>query len=587
MHRIVSLTLALLFIIGLGLSPVSASAQPYGSGSEGELSGGSGYEPRASMNYTPSSYYSSSVYYSNLHELKLTGNQRLDLINVALTQVGYHEGNSISQLGGSNQTGTLNYTEYGYWYGHHVLGNNAGFFNEWCAMFVSWSARIAQIPKSIINNAAYAHAGTNPYYFNVTYYPRGYYTPKPGDLIFYDWAGNGRSWDHVGIVVFIWNGRVHTVEGNASEMVLMRDVSLNDSEIQGYGAPKYTSAAASAVNVESYSVPTRALQQGYTGNDVRWLQAALLRLGYPCPIDGSFGENTLRQLKKFQLAVGLTGSGICGSNTIAKLQAALVNGPVNSSDPSSYPVPTRTLKKGMTGEDVKWLQAALKKLGYTITIDGDFGEQTKKKVIKAQERYGLTQDGIVGPATRAKLLQAIGGGSGSGGSGGSSQPSNNPSDYPVPTRTLKKGMSGDDVKWLQAVLRKLGSTFNITGYFGNQTHNAVVAFQQAHGLPSYGNVGSATREKLIAALNGSGSGGGSGSSQYPVPTRTLKKGMSGDDVKWLQSNLTKLGYSLPVTGYFGSLTDSQVRAFQQANGLTVDGIAGPATIGKIRSKLGI
>ena len=55
--------------------------------------------------YTPSSYYMSSVYYSNLCDVKLTGNQRLDLINVALSQVGYHEGNSVGQLDGANTSG--------------------------------------------------------------------------------------------------------------------------------------------------------------------------------------------------------------------------------------------------------------------------------------------------------------------------------------------------------------------------------------------------------------------------------------------------------------------------------------------------
>lgn len=582
MHRTLSLLFAVLFIFSAVLVP-NASAMPAGEGEEAPASSDP-YTPRGTLGYTPSSYYSSSSYYTYIRELKITGNQRLDLINAALTQVGYHEGNSFSQLGGGNSTGTHNYTEYGYWYGHYVLENNSGFFNEWCAMFTAWSARAAKISKSIINNAAYAHAGTNPFYFNVTYHPRGSYTPKPGDLIFYDWVGNGRSWDHVGIVAYIYNGRVHTVEGNASEMVLMRDVSLNDNEIQGYGVPKYSNASSSAVNVENYPVPTRTLEQGNTGNDVKWLQAALLRAGYPSPVDGSFGSNTRRLLKKFQTSVGLTSNGVCNSATLAKLRAAAANGPVNSTDPSNYPVPTRTLKKGMKGEDVKWLQAVLKKLGYSVTIDGDFGEQTKAKVKKAQGKYGLTQDGIVGPATRAKLIAAMNSSSGSGSGSGSGGSSQNPSDYPVPTRTLKKGMSGDDVKWLQATLKKLGGSISITGYFGNQTHSAVVAFQKKQGLTQDGIVGSGTRSKLIAALN---SGSGSGSSQYPVPTRTLKLGCEGNDVKWLQQNLVRLGYTNSITGYFGTVTESNVKAFQRSNGLTADGKAGPQTISKIRSKLGI
>ena len=60
----------------------------------------------------------------------------------------------------------------------------------------------------------------------------------------------------------------------------------------------------------------------------------------------------------------------------------------------------------------------------------------------------------------------------------------------------------------------------------------------------------------------------------------MKKGCAGDDVKQLQENLLKLGYSLPkygADGKFGSETRAAVRAFQKAQGLTVDGVYGPVT----------
>jgi peptidoglycan hydrolase-like protein with peptidoglycan-binding domain len=62
---------------------------------------------------------------------------------------------------------------------------------------------------------------------------------------------------------------------------------------------------------------------------------------------------------------------------------------------------------GCTGDDVKWLQAALKQLGFTITVDGIFGNGTKGTVIQFQRYNGLTQDGIVGPATRTALKNAV------------------------------------------------------------------------------------------------------------------------------------------------------------------------------------
>lgn len=48
-------------------------------------------------------------------------------------------------------------------------------------------------------------------------------------------------------------------------------------------------------------------------------------------------------------------------------------------------------------------------------------------------------------------------------------------------------------------------------------------------------------------------------------------------VSFLQELLTKLGYNLPATGYFGDLTDSAVRSFQQKNNLVVDGEVGVKT----------
>lgn len=75
---------------------------------------------------------------------------------------------------------------------------------------------------------------------------------------------------------------------------------------------------------------------------------------------------------------------------------------------------------------------------------------------------------------------------------------------------------------------------------------------------------------------------------YELGERTLRQGMTGADVKALQADLITLGYSCGsygADGDFGSATYAAVRTFQQKNGLDVDGIAGPATIGKLASLL--
>ena len=60
---------------------------------------------------------------------------------------------------------------------------------------------------------------------------------------------------------------------------------------------------------------------------------------------------------------------------------------------------TRTLRKGMQGDDVKKMQKAL-----GVAADGDFGFGTQTAVKKWQTKNGLVADGIVGPATQAKMF---------------------------------------------------------------------------------------------------------------------------------------------------------------------------------------
>lgn len=64
----------------------------------------------------------------------------------------------------------------------------------------------------------------------------------------------------------------------------------------------------------------------------------------------------------------------------------------------------------------------------------------------------------------------------------------------------------------------------------------------------------------------------------------LRSGMNNSDVVAMQKRLKELGYfAASCTGYFGSQTLSAVKAFQSANGLTKDGIAGEKTLAKMFS----
>ncbi len=62
----------------------------------------------------------------------------------------------------------------------------------------------------------------------------------------------------------------------------------------------------------------------------------------------------------------------------------------------------------------------------------------------------------------------------------------------------------------------------------------------------------------------------------------LRKGSRGQEVRELQQRLVSLGYNTNgIDGIFGNGTDRAVRQFQRDNNLVVDGIVGPATLGKL------
>lgn len=67
--------------------------------------------------------------------------------------------------------------------------------------------------------------------------------------------------------------------------------------------------------------------------------------------------------------------------------------------------------QGSRGEEVKRIQQMLAKAGYWLTADGDYGPKTVEAVKAFQRKEGLTPvDGVVGPATMARLTAKSGGG---------------------------------------------------------------------------------------------------------------------------------------------------------------------------------
>ena len=329
------------------------------------------------------------------------------------------------------------------------------------------------------------------------------------------------------------------------------------------------------------------LRKGSRGEAVKTLQEKLKKLGYyKASVDGVYGDDTIAAVKAFQERNKLTVDGVAGTSTLKALYSSSAKEAEDDDDEVS-----NELRTGDYGPEVKTLQKRLKELGYyTSSIDGSYGSLTVKAVKAFQKNNGLTEDGVAGPSTLAKLNSS------------SAKPADKKEEDKETSSSdgvLRLGDKGEEVKELQYRLKELGYYGGSRdGVFGSGTRTAVMAFQTRNGLKADGIAGSATLEKLYSSSaikagatssgsSGSTSSGSSSSSSSTVTLKTnqtLKSGDKGDQVKAMQARLKDLGYyTATPDGEFGYATRQAVIAFQRNNGLTQDGIAGETTLKKMVS----
>ena len=132
--------------------------------------------------------------------------------------------------------------------------------------------------------------------------------------------------------------------------------------------------------------------------------------------------------------------------------------------------------------------------------------------------------------------------------------------------------AGPKVAAVQVALKRLG-LYNATvdGVRGPLTKAAITSFQRRRGLAVDGVVGPRTR----AAFGKRG--------RPAFGSRTMKRGDRGWDVAAMQYILARRGYPPgAIDAVFGPMTDTALRNFQRAFGLSADGLAGPMTISALR-----
>ncbi len=178
---------------------------------------------------------------------------------------------------------------------------------------------------------------------------------------------------------------------------------------------------------------------------------------------------------------------------------------------SSYP--GTPLRNGSSGPNVVTLQVALNRISQNYpaipkipTADGIFGSRTQSAVTAFQRIFGLTPDGIVGPATWYEIVRLY-----TAVTRLAELRSQGQQFYAVnwsPPNALQTGSSGEKVRLLQYMLSVLSTYIpyippvSIDGVYGPATRAAVLAAQRQFRLPETGVVDANTWDEIYDQYSG-------------------------------------------------------------------------------------
>ena len=182
-----------------------------------------------------------SVKSSNSGGSSMTENElRQKVVNTAIKYYGYNESN------GSHKKIIDIYN------GHKPLARSykVTYTDAWCATFVSAISILCGL-TDIMPTECGCGAMIELYQKLGRWVENDAYVPKAGDVIMYYWNDNGVGDctgypDHVGIVVSVSGSTIKVIEGNKSNAVGYRTLSVNGRYIRGYCIPNYASKATSS-----------------------------------------------------------------------------------------------------------------------------------------------------------------------------------------------------------------------------------------------------------------------------------------------------------------------------------------------------
>lgn len=262
---------------------------------------------------------------------------------------------------------------------------------------------------------------------------------------------------------------------------------------------------------ESYpGTPQKMGSQGYSVKTIK-NELELVRKNYPA-IPGIKSENdifdvdTLNAVIAFQKIFNLVPDGIVDKGTWYKLQS-IYDSTKNLEDliadiqlyEKSRAHYTDPLKLGDQGDSVKTVQHLLSTLAYfdpdisVLTVDGVFGPKTEAAMMAFQRKYGFTPDGTVTQSTWRALNENY-----------ANIINNLPFEtfagkaMPYPGYVLSLGLRNRDVETLQMYLSAIAAYYpwardvEVSGYFDNQTYEAIQVMQKQTDIKETGVVGDAT-----------------------------------------------------------------------------------------------
>ncbi|MCI6686638.1 MAG: CHAP domain-containing protein [Ruminococcus sp.] len=310
--------------------------------------------------------------YENTHVN--TGDQATDLVEVARTQVGYHEG-------------TNNYTKYNVWFGSL---NDYGYNYAWCQTFVAWCANQAGIPTSMIPRVSGTISGMDFFKKNETWKDAGI-TPEKGDIIYlYSKSSSGY---HVGIVADVSGGQISTIEGNSSDRVAERTYSVGNSSIVGYGCPEYVRP-----NPPTYSILYANKATITLNEDIVFTASSDYATGYLIGINDINGRYATENMPNGSLTMKFSKAGsysayVTSYNTAGYCDSALIYFTVIDSAPTFSQL-TSSKNKILIDEEIEFNAISDNATAYWIGIDHNGERYLTKEMVNGTLKCSFSDAGV-------------------------------------------------------------------------------------------------------------------------------------------------------------------------------------------------